>query len=152
VPLVDTKALDAPRPRAIDAERLRKTKNLEILRGFAANAAGSKPIALRFLFKPAQGDQEWGDYDLVVTCIGYSGARLPKGDSVFPVGWAKRGPSGTIPTNRGRQSRGGQQVACEAEGSHAKRRCRSAAGGDRYRGWHLRQGDALPALPRAGPG
>ena len=53
---------------------------------------------------------EKGDYDLVVTCIGYSGAEFPKGESVFPVGWAKRGPSGTIPTNRADSHAVAQQV------------------------------------------
>ena len=38
--------------------------------------------------------------DLVITCIGYTGEAFPKGEGIFPVGWARRGPSGTIPTNR----------------------------------------------------
>jgi ferredoxin--NADP+ reductase len=88
-------AADEPTP-----ERLRKTKNLEILRGFAANTPGGKPIALRFLFNTAPKAIVAGAYDLVVTCIGYRGAEIPKGDGVFAVGWARRGPSGTIPTNR----------------------------------------------------
>ena len=101
VPLVDAKALDVTVPASEPTpERLRKTKNLDILRGFSANTAGSKPTALRFLFNTAPKAIEKGDYDLVVTCIGYDGADFPKDDSVFPVGWAKRGPSGTIPTNR----------------------------------------------------
>jgi NADPH-dependent glutamate synthase beta subunit-like oxidoreductase len=101
VPLVDAKALEVTVPASEPTpERLRKTKNLDILRGFSANAPGSKPIALRFLFNTAPKAIEKGDYDLVVTCIGYGGADFPKGESVFPVGWAKRGPSGTIPTNR----------------------------------------------------
>jgi NADPH-dependent glutamate synthase beta subunit-like oxidoreductase len=101
VPLVDAKALEVTVPASEPTpERLRKTKNLDILRGFSANAPGSKPIALRFLFNTAPKAIEKGDYDLVVTCIGYGGADFPKVESVFPVGWAKRGPSGTIPTNR----------------------------------------------------
>jgi NADPH-dependent glutamate synthase beta subunit-like oxidoreductase len=101
VPLVDAKALEVTVPASEPTpERLRKTKNLDILRGFSANAPGSKPIALRFLFNTVPKTIEKGDYDLVVTCIGYGGADFPKGESVFPVGWAKRGPSGTIPTNR----------------------------------------------------
>ena len=101
VPLVDAKALDVTAPASDPTpERLRKTKNIEILRGFAANAPGSKPIALRFLFNTTPKAIEKGDHDLVVTCIGYGGVDFPKSESVFPVGWAKRGPSGTIPTNR----------------------------------------------------
>ncbi len=101
VPLVDAKALDVTVPSSEPTpERLRKAKNLDILRGFSANKAGSKPIALRFLFNTPLKSIKKGDYDLVVTCIGYGGADFPKGESVFPVGWAKRGPSGTIPTNR----------------------------------------------------
>ena len=101
VPLVDAKALDVTVPSSEPTpERLRKTKNLDILRGFSANKAGSKPIALRFLFNTPLKSIKKGDYDLVVTCIGYDGSDFPKGESVFPVGWAKRGPSGTIPTNR----------------------------------------------------
>ena len=101
VPRVDAKALDVTRPASEPTpERLRKAKNLDILRGFSANKAGSKPIALRFLFNTPLKSIKKGDYDLVVTCIGYGGADFPKGESVFPVGWAKRGPTGTIPTNR----------------------------------------------------
>jgi hypothetical protein len=48
--------------------------------------------------------------DLVVTCIGYSGEEFPKRDDVFPVGWAKRGPTGTIPTNRAESHAVAQQV------------------------------------------
>ena len=51
-----------------------------------------------------------GDYDLVITCIGYTGEPYPKGEGVFAVGWAKRGPSGTIPTNRGESHAVAQQV------------------------------------------
>jgi NADPH-dependent glutamate synthase beta subunit-like oxidoreductase len=111
VPLVDAKALEVTVPASEPTpERLRKTKNIEILRGFAANTPGSKPIALRFLFNTSPKAIEQGDYDLVVTCIGYGGADFPKGDSVFPVGWAKRGPSGTIPTNRADSHAVAQQV------------------------------------------
>lgn len=111
VALVDARALDGA-PPATDPtpEKLRKTKNLEILRGFAANAPGTKPIALRFLFNTAPKAIEQGDYDLVVTCIGYDGADFPKGEGIFPVGWAKRGPSGTIPTNRADSHAVAQQV------------------------------------------
>jgi hypothetical protein len=48
--------------------------------------------------------------DLVVTCIGYGGEEFPKREDVFPVGWAKRGPTGTIPTNRAESHAVAQQV------------------------------------------
>jgi len=101
VAVTDATALDAAVPATDPTpERLRKTKNLEILKGFAGNAPGSKPITLRFRFHAPVETLRLEDYDLVVTCIGYGGADFPKADGVFPVGWAKRGPSGTIPTNR----------------------------------------------------
>jgi hypothetical protein len=110
IALADGEALNA-RPPASDPtpERLRKTKNLEILRGFAANAEGSKPIAVRFHFHAAPVALHRGELetsagrlpaDLVISCIGYEGEEFPSGDGVFAVGWARRGPTGTIPTNR----------------------------------------------------
>jgi ferredoxin/flavodoxin---NADP+ reductase len=91
-------------------ERLRKAKNLEILRGFAKNQPGSKPITLRFVFNRPMTEIEPGEFDLVITCIGYSGVAFPTGEGVFAVGWAKRGPTGTIPTSRGESHAVAQQV------------------------------------------
>jgi ferredoxin--NADP+ reductase len=100
-------------------ERLRKSKNLEILRGFAANKPGSKPVTVHFLFhaaplafRPGEVELTTGPLkaDLAVTCIGYTGEAYPKADDVFPVGWARRGPSGTIPTNRAECHAVAQQV------------------------------------------
>jgi ferredoxin--NADP+ reductase len=91
-------------------ERLRKGKNLEILRGFAKNQPGSKPITLRFVFNRTMEAIEAGEFDLVITCIGYSGVEYPTGEDVFAVGWAKRGPQGTIPTNRADSFAVAQQV------------------------------------------
>ncbi len=91
-------------------ERLRKARNLEILKGFAANAPGSKPITVHFVFNRPTVAIEAGHFDLVITCIGYGGAEFPKGEGIFPVGWAKRGPSGTIPTNRADSHAVAQQV------------------------------------------
>ena len=113
VALVDPLALDGALPPATDPtpERLRKTKNLELLRGFSQNKPGDKPIALRFLFNTAPAAFAPGEFDLVITCIGYQAAEpLPMGDGVFAVGWARRGPSGTIPTNRGDSHAVAQQV------------------------------------------
>lgn len=110
VALVDPAALNVE-PPASDAttERLRKARNLQILRGFAANQPGTKPLALRFLFnappcaiRPGELELVTGKVpvDLVVTCIGYDGTPFPRGEGVFVVGWASRGPTGTIPVNR----------------------------------------------------
>ena len=108
--LADAKALDVQPPAGDPTpERLRKTKNLEILRGFAANRSARKPIALHFLFNAAPKsitadavELTTGTLaaDLVITCISYAGEPIPEGEGVFRVGWARRGPTGTIPTNR----------------------------------------------------
>ena len=120
VSVTDAKALEVT-PPATDPtpERLRKTKNLEILKGFAGHKAGEKPVTVHFVFgavpkaiRPGEVELSSGTLkaDLVVTCIGYSGEEFPKRDDVFPVGWAKRGPSGTIPTNRAESHAVAQQV------------------------------------------
>ncbi len=108
--LADPKALEVQAPAGDPTpERLRKTRNIEILKGFAATAPGSKPITVHFLFNAvplAIGANEIElssgkrPADLVITCIGYGGEPLPEGENVFAVGWARRGPTGTIPTNR----------------------------------------------------
>ena len=108
--VTDAEALGGQPPASDPTpERLRKNKNLEILKGFAGNVAGSKPVTVHFLFNAAPKAVRPGELelttgtlpvDLVVTCIGYSGEDYPKADGVFAVGWARRGPSGTIPTNR----------------------------------------------------
>ena len=120
VSVTDAKALDVA-PPATDPtpERLRKAKNLEILKGFAGHKAGEKPVTVHFVFgaapkaiRPGEIELSTGTLkaDLVVTCIGYSGEEFPKRDDVFPVGWAKRGPTGTIPTNRAESHAVAQQV------------------------------------------
>src|SRR6185503_14615079 len=77
---------------------------------FAKNQAGSKPITLRFVFNRPTTAIAPGAFDLVITCIGYAGAGYPKGEGVFAVGWARRGPNGTIPTNRADSLAVAQQV------------------------------------------
>jgi ferredoxin--NADP+ reductase len=91
-------------------EKLRKTRNLEILRGFAKNSPGSKPVTVHFDFHRPITAIEPGEFDLIITCIGYSGVEFPVGEGVFAVGWAKRGPTGTIPTNRADSHAVAQQV------------------------------------------
>ena len=119
-------------------ERLRKQKNVDILRGFAATPPTDGKRALSFGFHQTPvalhgvdgrvRELELADTrdpsrrwriaaDLVVTCIGYDfagppGLPLERGrvandegrvrdmPGVHVVGWAKRGPNGTIPTNR----------------------------------------------------
>jgi ferredoxin--NADP+ reductase len=120
VSVTDAKALGVT-PPATDPtpERLRKAKNLDILKGFAGHKAGEKPVTVHFVFnavpkaiRPGAIELSTGTLkaDLVVTCIGYSGEEFPKRDDVFPVGWAKRGPTGTIPTNRAESHAVAQQV------------------------------------------
>ena len=110
VAVTERQGLDAM-PPATDRtpEKLRKTKNLQVFKGFAANKPGSKPITVHFLFNAAPvafapGEVELATgklrADLVITCIGYAGQALPEREGFFAVGWARRGPNGTIPTNR----------------------------------------------------
>lgn len=113
VALVDPSAFEGAALPAADPtpEKLRKAKNLELLRGYSRNKPSEKPIALRFLFNTVPASFDTGDFDLVVTCIGYQAAEpLPSGEGVFAVGWARRGPSGTIPTNRADSHTVAQQV------------------------------------------
>jgi NADPH-dependent glutamate synthase beta subunit-like oxidoreductase len=101
VAVTDPAALDVRAPPSDPTpEKLRKSKNLEILRGFAKNRPGSKPVTLHFVFNRPITAIEPGEFDLVITCIGYDGVDFPTGEGVFAVGWARRGPTGTIPTNR----------------------------------------------------
>ena len=110
VSVTDAQALQGQPPASDPTpERLRKNKNLEILKSFAGHQPGSKPVTVHFLFNAAPKSIRAGELelttgklpvDLVVTCIGYDGEDYPRADGVFAVGWAKRGPSGTIPTNR----------------------------------------------------
>jgi ferredoxin--NADP+ reductase len=110
VAVTDPQALGVAPPGSDPTpERLRKSKNLEILKGFGGHKAGEKPVTVHFLFnaaplaiRPGEVELTTGTLkaDLVVTCIGYRGEDFPKGEDVFAVGWARRGPSGTIPTNR----------------------------------------------------
>jgi len=121
VSVADAAAL-AGQPPASDPtpERLRKAKNLEILKGFAGNMPGSKPVTVHFRFNAAPVAVRPGELelttgvlpvDLSITCIGYTGEPFPAGEGVFAVGWARRGPSGTIPTNRGDSHAVAQEVA-----------------------------------------
>ncbi len=110
VSIADASVLDAAAPAGDPTpEKLRKTRNIDTLKGFAAHSAGEKPVTVHFRFhatpvaiRPGEVELSTGKIaaDLVVTCIGYTGEAYPKSDGVFAVGWARRGPSGTIPTNR----------------------------------------------------
>ena len=120
VSVTDARALEVAPPASDPTpERLRKSKNLEILKSFARHKAGEKPVTVHFVFgavpksiRPGEIELSTGmiKADLVVTCIGYSGEDFPKRDDVFPVGWAKRGPTGTIPTNRAESHAVAQEV------------------------------------------
>ncbi|GIK99259.1 MAG: NADP oxidoreductase [Alphaproteobacteria bacterium] len=141
-----------------DARLLRiREKNLEILRGFAAEGDRTKPIRLRFLFNAAPveiaGDgraerlrlarRETGEAfeipaSTVITAIGYrcfgcAGAPLDAergtianldgrvAPGLWVVGWAKRGPSGTIPTNRAESFAVAESVAAELAQGNARK-------------------------------
>lgn len=120
VAMTDRRGLDVAPPASDPTpERLRKTKNLEILKGFAAHKAGEKPVSVHFRFgavplaiRPGEIELSTGALkaDLVVTCIGYGGQAYPRREDVFAVGWARRGPSGTIPTNRAESHAVAQEV------------------------------------------
>lgn len=142
-PLVDGATLERDIAAADPQEVKVKERVLEILRRFAENKPGDKPLNLHFLFwsKPvailgrdrvealrlegtrrADGAKTAGErtelpVSTVITAIGYGGAPFPgipfdeqRGiarniegrvePGVYVVGWMKRGPSGTIPTNR----------------------------------------------------
>jgi ferredoxin--NADP+ reductase len=118
--VADARALQVAPPASDPTpERLRKAKNLEILKGFAGNQPGAKPVTLHFLFnaaplafRPGEVELSSGPLtaDLVVTCIGYTGQDFPRRPDIFPVGWARRGPTGTIPTNRAESHAVARQV------------------------------------------
>jgi ferredoxin--NADP+ reductase len=100
-------------------ERLRKSANLQILKGFAGNRPGAKPVTLHFLFNAVPVALTPGEVrlasgtvpaDFVVTCIGYRGEAYPEGEGFFAVGWARRGPTGTIPSNRAESHAVARQV------------------------------------------
>ena len=120
VAVTDPQGLDVAPPSSDPTpERLRKNKNLEILKGFARHRPGEKSLTVHFLFnavpkaiRPGEIELSTGKLaaDLVITCIGYTGEDFPQHDHVFPVGWAKRGPTGTIPTNRAESHAVAQQV------------------------------------------
>ncbi len=86
------------------------------------------PSLQSVLFRAASGEEVEIPAQLAVTCIGYEavpcctaapangvfsndGGRI--GDGLYVVGWAKRGPSGTIPTNRAEALEVAQKIASE---------------------------------------
>lgn len=136
VPVIEGADIPASSGAADPAIARVKDKNLEIMRGFAGNAAGSKPITLHLLFnhRPvaiegsgrverlaiepiAGGAARTLAVGTVIGAIGYrsvavDGLALDEARGVianrdgeiepglYVVGWAKRGPSGVIATNR----------------------------------------------------
>jgi ferredoxin--NADP+ reductase len=113
---LDGKAATALRTIAERAEETARAKPVEIVFEF-----GLRPIACEgdgrlaaMRFEDPAGDVHLRAADLAVTCIGYEsaghglaleGGSLRNDDGfieagLYVVGWAKRGPSGTIPTNR----------------------------------------------------
>jgi ferredoxin--NADP+ reductase len=136
VPVIEGAAVPASSGAADPAEARVKDRNLEIMRGFAGNVAGSKPITLHLLFnhrpvaiegdgrverlrvEPSAGGAARAlAVGTVISAIGYRSAALDtlaldQGRGVianrdgeiepglYVVGWARRGPSGVIATNR----------------------------------------------------
>lgn len=81
-------------------------------------------------FRTAQGDERDLPAQLAVTCVGYESSAccsaVPENgvfrseagkidEGLYVVGWAKRGPSGTIPTNRAEALQVAQKIADELE-------------------------------------
>lgn len=134
-----------------------REKNLEILRGFAGEKVGMKPIRLHFLFNAAPVEavgngrverlrlarRRTGEtFEIAVStvvtaigyrCVGWAGLKLDEGRGIvanaegfvapglWVVGWAKRGPTGTIPTNRADSFAVAERIAVElAQASTAK--------------------------------
>ena len=148
VALVEPHALEGVEAPATDPtpERLRKAKNLELLRGFSQNRPGDKPIALRFLFNTAPASFDSAEFDLMVTCIGYQAAEpLPAGPGVFAVGWARRGPNGTIPTNRADSHAVAQQVVAWLKDRDPKSGADPLPPAIDAAGWHRIDGAELAA-------
>ena len=148
VAVADASGARRSQPPASDPtpERLRKAKNLEILKGFAGHKAGEQadhrafPASMprrspsgpaRSSSRPAPCRPTWSS-----PASATAARTFPEREGVFPVGWARRGPSGTIPTNRADSHAVAQQVLAWLEGARSQERprlrCRS------------------PSMPRAG--
>lgn len=136
VPVVEGADVPAASGAADPAIAKVRDRNLEILRGFAGNVAGSKPITLHLLFNATplgfEGDgrlervvlrdggsgRQWPvQAQTAITAVGYRSAPLMEARfdvdagrfaneegridaGLYVVGWARRGPSGVIATNR----------------------------------------------------
>lgn len=122
-------------------------------------------------FRSASGETVELPAQLAVTCIGYESlpccTATPENsifandngkvdDRLYVVGWAKRGPSGTIPTNRVEAQQVAQKIAQEIQGADRpgtsalrglleQRGCRYVD----YQGWHKID---VTELSRAGAG
>ncbi len=98
------------------------------------------PSLQSVLFRTAAGEEIEIPAQLAVTCIGYeavpccsanptNGVFANEGgkidDGLYVVGWAKRGPSGTIPTNRAEALEVAQKIASEIAQTTPKSRYRS---------------------------
>jgi len=110
-------ASDTPRNRILHGFQGLPAKQVSIQFHFGltpdAILGSARVEAVRF--RDAVGETQVLAADLVVTCVGYQAraccAQMPTDglfandgghirDRLYTVGWAKRGPSGTIPTNR----------------------------------------------------
>ena len=136
VPVVEGAEIPAASAATDPAIARIRDRNLEILRGFAGNVAGSKPITLHLLFNATPLGFEGGDRlerialrdggsgrqwsvaaQAAITAVGYRSEPLKEARfdveagrfaneegrvdaGLYVVGWARRGPSGVIATNR----------------------------------------------------
>jgi hypothetical protein len=135
VALVDPAALNVEAPKGDPTpERLRKAKNLEILRGFANNKPGTKPIALHFVFNTPIKAIKPGEFDLVITCIGYTGEPYPAGEGVFRRRLGQARADRHHPDQSRREPRRGPASAGLAERPRSQERARSDPDRGRCRG------------------
>jgi hypothetical protein len=121
---------DAPRSRLLRRFQDLPARPLSILFhfGLAPDAILGRAHVEAVRFRDAAGAARTLPADLIVTCVGYQaracGAELPVGgvfandgghvrDRLYTVGWAKRGPGGTIPTNRIEAQAVAQRIAAD---------------------------------------
>jgi ferredoxin--NADP+ reductase len=186
VPVIEGVEIPQSSGIADEAAARLKDRNLEILRGFAANVAGAKPITIHFCFdrtpvaiegngkverlvlRPSGGGERSSiAVGTVITAIGYRAADLPgveldqgkgimanAGGQIAPglyvVGWAKRGPSGVIATNRAESLTVAEQIVAYLKANPTARdSAEGIAGLCHSRGLQLVDFAAWQALDRA---
>ena len=139
VAVADPAALDVAPPASDPTpERLRKAKNLEILRGLcqeqAGQQAGHGAFRLQAAPRPQRRSSCTGDFRLVDDLHRLSRRGLPQGRGrLSRSAGPSAGPSGTIPTNRADSHAVAQQVIAWLEGARSQERARPDAADRRRR-------------------